>query len=114
MTRTRRRIPMVGDTPEPVVVVQPEGLSAEVLLRPRAEVSNSDEAKEFDWAAYSDLIIACLIVPRTVEGLVDYWKSNANMLDWAKKVKPDVYERVRLAFADRRKQLERGDDAAVR
>lgn len=112
--RTRRRIPMVGDTPEPVVVAQPEGLSSEVLLRPRAEVSNSDEAKEFDWESYLGLLIAALVVPKTVDGLVDYWKSNANMLDWAKKVKPDVYERARLAFADRRKQLERGNDATVR
>lgn len=112
--RTRRRIPMVGDTPEPVVVAQPEGVGAEVLSRPRAEVSNSDEAKEFDWESYLGLLIAALVVPKTVDGLVDYWKSNANMLDWAKKVKPDVYERARLAFADRRKQLERGNDATVR
>jgi hypothetical protein len=97
-----------------VVVVQPEGLSSEVQRRPRAEVSNSDEAKEFDWESYLGLLIAALVVPKTVDGLVDYWKSNANMLDWAKKVKPDVYERARLAFADRRKQLERGNDATVR
>lgn len=81
----------------------------------RQEVSSSEEARSFDWAAYSDIMIACLVVPRTVDDLVDYWKANANMLDWAKKVKPDVYERVRLAFADRRKQLERGkENAGVR
>ena len=33
------------------------------------------------------------------------WKANANMLDWAKKVKPEVFERIRLAFADRKQQL---------
>lgn len=83
--------------------------------RESREVSSSEEAKSFDWEAYSMLITAALIVPKTVDDLVDYWKANANMLDWAKKVKPDVYERVRLAFADRRKQLERGkENAGVR
>jgi len=85
----------------------------EVLVRPRTEELSSEEAKEFDWEAYSGLMIAALIVPKSIEHLVDYWKSNSNILDWAKKVKPDVYERVRSAFADRRKQLERGDDARV-
>jgi uncharacterized caspase-like protein len=68
---------------------------------------------EFDWQAYCGLITAALIVPRTVDGLVDYWKANANMLDWAKKVRPDVFERVREAFSERRKQLERGKDAGI-
>lgn len=71
----------------------------------RAEVSSSEEAKEFDWAAYEGLIIAALIVPRNTDDLVDYWKANVNMLDWAKKVKPDVFERIRLAFANRKQQL---------
>jgi hypothetical protein len=35
------------------------------------------------------------------------------MLDWAKKVKPDVFERVREAFSERRKQLERGNHAGL-
>ena len=68
-------------------------------------MSSEGEAREFDWEAYSGLMIAALIVPRDPDHLVDYWKANANMLDWAKKVKPDVYEKVRLAFADRKKQL---------
>jgi hypothetical protein len=51
------------------------------------------------------LIIAALIVPRNTDALVDYWRANINMLDWAKKVKPEVYEKVRLAFADRKQQL---------
>lgn len=108
MTRMRHRPPMVGD-----VVVQTQEPPLEISLRPRTEVSSSDEAKEFDWEAYAGLMIAALIVPKSVDHLVDFWKSNANMLDWAKKVKPDVFERVRLAFADRRKQLERGQDARV-
>lgn len=100
---TRRRIPMVGDSPQVVVpVVEP---TLEVVLRARTEVSSSEEAKEFDWAAYEALIIAALIVPRSSDALVDYWKANANMLDWAKKVNPETFERIRLAFADRKQQL---------
>lgn len=71
----------------------------------RAEVSSSDEAMEFDWESYAALMIAALIVPRNTDALVDYWKANVNMLDWAKKVKPEVYERLRLAFANRKQQL---------
>lgn len=103
---TRRRIPMVGDRPE--VVLPLEEPKLEVTLQVREELSSEEDAKEFDWAAYSGLIIAALIVPRSTDNLVDYWKANANMLDWAKKVKPDVYERIRLAFADRKKQLQGG------
>jgi len=90
-----------------------EGPSLEVVLRVRTEVSSFEEAKEFDWDAYAGLLIAALIIPKSVDHLGDYWRCNANMLDWAKKVKPDVYERARLAFADRRKQLERGTDAGI-
>ena len=82
--------------------------SLEVTLRARQEVSSSDEAKEFDWEAYAGLMIAALIVPRNTDALVDYWKANANMLDWAKKVKPEIFERIRLAFADRKQQLQGG------
>ena len=104
---TRRRIPMVGDRPGATAVVVPvQGPTLEVSLSPRREeVSSSEEAKEFDWAAYEGLIVAALIVPRTTDALVDYWKANANMLDWAKKVKPELFERIRLAFADRKQQL---------
>lgn len=100
---TRRRIPMVGDNPQ--VVVPVEQPSLEVTLRARTEVSSSDEAKEFDWEAYAGLMIAALIVPRNTDALVDYWKANANMLDWARKIKPEVYERIRLAFAGRKQKL---------
>lgn len=96
------------------MVVQTQEPPLEITLRARTEVSSSEEAQEFDWEAYAGLLTAALIVPKTVDGLVDYWKSNANMLDWAKKVKPDIFERVRLAFAERRKQLERGNDAGLR
>ena len=78
----------------------------QVTLGPRREELSSEEsANQFDWTAYEGLLIAALIVPRSTDHLVDYWKANANMLDWAKKVKPDVYERIREAFAARKKQL---------
>jgi hypothetical protein len=55
-------------------------------------------------------MIAALIVPRSLEALVDYWKANANMLDWSKKMKPEIYEKIRVAFSERKKQLEGGRD----
>jgi hypothetical protein len=94
---------MVGD--HPTVVVQVEEPRLEVVLQARQGVSSSKEAEEFDWASYEGLMIAALIVPRNTDALVDYWRANINMLDWAKKVKPEVYEKVRLAFADRKQQL---------
>lgn len=106
---TRRRIPMVEDHPVrvPLEVAEATGVVGplEVSLRPREELSSEEDAKEFDWGPYADLMIACLIIPKTVEYLVDYWKANQNMLDWAKKVAPDQYERIRLAFADRKAKL---------
>lgn len=108
---TRRRLPMVGDSPQVVVPVQEPRL--EVILQARTEVSSSDEALEFDWTSYKGLIIAALVVPKTVENLVDYWKANSNMLDWAKKIKPDVYEEIRSAFGSRRKEIEGGQDGRI-
>lgn len=111
MATRRQRIPMVGDTP--VVVVPVDQPKLEVHLRATTvlrEVSSSEEAKEFDWEAYSGLLIAALIVPKTVDDLVDYWKANINMLDWAQKIKPDVFERIRTAFSARKKQLQGGRD----
>jgi hypothetical protein len=102
----RRRVPMVGDHPQVVVpLVEPK---TEVTLRVREELSSEEDAKEFDWAAWSELMIVALIVPRSTDSLVDYWKANANMLDWAKKVRPETYERIRLAFADRKAKLQGG------
>ena len=110
---TRRRVPMVGDSTlvpldPPQVTVPVEQPPMEVSLRARQELSSDEEAKEFDWGAWSGLMIAALIVPRSTDTLVDYWKANANMLDWAKKVKPEIYEKIRLAFADRKAKLQGG------
>lgn len=113
---TRRRIPMVGDHPEVVAVVpvaESTGVLSplEVTIR-REELSSEKEAHEFEWAPWADLMIACLIFPRTLDDLLDYWKANINMLDWAKKVKADEYERIRAAFSAQRKKLE-GKDAGI-
>lgn len=82
-----------------------------MVLRARREgLSSSAEAEEFDWESYAGLIIAALIIPRTSDDLVDYWRANANMLDWAKKVKPDIYEKIRMAFSSRKNQLQGGLD----
>ena len=83
------------------------------LQAERREVSSSEEAKNFDWASWSGLMIAALIVPRSTDALVDYWKANSNMLDWAKKIKPDVYEEIRSAFGGRRKEIEGGQDGRI-
>lgn len=104
MARRQRRTPMVGDSPQVVVPVQEPRL--EVTLRARTEVSSSSEAEEFDWNAWSSLMIAALIVPKTVDELIGYWKANANLLDWAKKIRPQIHEQVRLAFANRKKELQ--------
>lgn len=104
---TRRRLPMVGDAPTITLPVRDPDLQV-VLQARREELSSDEEAREFDWVAYEGLITAALIVPRSTDDLVDYWKANINMLDWAKKVRPDIFERIRLAFADRKQQLQGG------
>lgn len=50
-------------------------------------------------------MVAFLIVHNTVEGLVDMWKANANLLDWAKKVAPDNWHRIKDAFAKRKSAI---------
>ena len=97
---TRRRIPMVGDVTVPL-----EQPPMQVVLRRKEGLSSEQEARGFDWDAYEGLVIAALIIPRSTDGLVDYWKANANILDWAKKVKPDTFERIREAFAARKQQI---------
>ena len=103
---TRRRIPMVGDTP--VVTVPVDNPKVEVGLQARREVSPSDS--EFDWDAWSGLLMAALIIPRSTDHLMDYWKANANLLDYAQKTKPDVFTRIRAAFTARKLELQGGQD----
>lgn len=59
----------------------------------------------FDWGKYEEIIVACLIFHNSVDGLVDMWKANANMLDWAKKVAPSNWQRIVDAFARRKSAL---------
>lgn len=99
---------MVGDRPEVVLPLEEPKLV--VTLAVREELSSEQEAKEFDWESYAGLMIAALIVPRNSDALVEYWRANVNMLDWAKKVKPDTYERIRQAFAGRKHELSGGRD----
>ena len=109
---TRRRIPMVGDGPSPVPESQVKVLldqpKLEVTLAVRTEVSPYD--KEFDWDAWSGLLMAALIIPRSTDHLMDYWKANANLLDYAQKTKPDVFTRIRAAFTARKLELQGGQD----
>jgi hypothetical protein len=51
---------------------------------------------------YEQLMVQFLVVHNSVDGLIDMWKDNANMLDWAKKVAPDHWQRIRDAFAKRK------------
>lgn len=68
--------------------------------------SSSDEPdKDFNWALYEQIMVSCLVVHSSVDGLVDMWKSNANMLDWAKKKAPDSWQRMRDAFAKRKSAI---------
>lgn len=97
----RRRIPMKGDSPQPSPppVVEPE----EPEPQPMTEVSSSEvDWDTYDWGLYEKTMCAFLVVHDSVEGLVDMWRSNANMLDFAKKVAPQNWERIRDAFAKRK------------
>lgn len=66
------------------------------------------DAERFNWEAYAELMKSLLIVPTSVDHLVEMWRANSNMLDWAQKIKPDIYNAIRSAYADRRKQIEGG------
>lgn len=97
---TRRKIPMVGDAPKPEPP-QPQP-SPQPSPQRTESYSNPDD---FNWQLYEETMVACLIVHNTVDGLVDMWKSNSNMLDWAKKVAPDHWQRIRDAFAKRKSAI---------
>lgn len=76
------------------------------MVRSRVTASSSDEPdKDYNWQLYEEMMVACLIVHNTVDGLVNMWRANANMLDWAKKVAPDNWQRIRDAFAKRKSAI---------
>jgi hypothetical protein len=54
--------------------------------------------------------MAALIIPRSTDHLMDYWKANANLLDYAQKTQPDVFTRIRAAFTARKLELQGGQD----
>lgn len=97
----KRRLPMVGDA-KPTSVDCHQDTSPSP---PRRGSFSKEDAESFPWEKYRDLLLAYLPYWTTKEDLVDYWKSNANMLEWAEKVKPDVYEQIRTAFAVRKQQI---------
>lgn len=105
MATRRKRIPMVGDRkPEPLVVPEEE-TSEEVTYQTYLKPTGSFSDEGFDWDFYEETIVACLVVHNSVDGLVDMWKLNANMLDWAKKVAPQHWQRIRSAFAERKSAI---------
>lgn len=69
------------------------------------EEGSSFDPHEFNWGKFEEFMVACLVFHNSVDGLVDMWKSNANMLDWAKKVAPTNWQRIRDAFARRKSAL---------
>lgn len=85
---------MVGDAPRP-----------EPPSQPRKELYSDVLETDFNWPLYEETMVACLIVHNTVDGLVSMWKANSNMLDWAKKVAPDHWQRIRDAFAKRKSAI---------
>lgn len=52
-------------------------------------------------------MIACLIFPKNLEDLVDYWKSNEAMLNYVRTLKPEVYERVKSEFTTKKNSLKK-------
>lgn len=55
------------------------------------------------------MIKACLIIPKTLPDLIDLWKSNEAMLNWAEKVQPQLYADVKAAFTRRKTEMQKGE-----
>lgn len=69
-------------------------------------VSYSNKPDEdFNWRLYEEVMVASLVAHNTVDGLVEMWRCNINMLDWAKKVAPNNWQRIRDAFAKRKSAI---------
>ena len=109
MVMRRKRLPMVGDNnviqfPEKPKQTPDPAPKRQERIVPGTTVSSSD-IEDFDWDSYEKYMVAFLVVHSTVEGLVDMWKANANLLDWAKKVAPDHWQRIRDAYAKRKSAI---------
>ena len=101
----RLRIPMVGDRPRVEPAPAPKPAEPTPPLTPVVASSSDEPDKDFNWDLYEQIMVSCLVVHSSVEGLVDMWKSNINMLDWAKKKAPNHWQRMRDAFAKRKSAL---------
>lgn len=66
-----------------------------------------EPSSDYAWEEWADLMIACLIVPKTLDALIDLWKANDAMIDYVKDIHPDIYERVRTSFTKRKLQLQK-------
>lgn len=95
----RRRLPMKGDRPSQ------EDPKPNPPPPQRTESYSEEPGQDFNWDLYEKMMVACLVVHKTVDGLVNMWKSNANMLDWAKKKAPNHWQRMRDAFAARKSAI---------
>ena len=71
--------------------------------------ATKDTSSDYPWEAWAELITACLIIPKTLPDLIDLWKSNEAMLDWASKVKPETYGNVKDAFTRRKIEIQKGE-----
>lgn len=76
-----------------------------MTVRVTAEGTSSD----YPWKEWADLIKACLIVPTNLPDLIDLWKSNEAMLNWAEKVQPEIFGGVKDAFTRRKIEIMKGE-----
>lgn len=72
-------------------------------------VTGDTSSEEYPWGAWAELMKACLIVPKNLPDLIDLWKSNEAMLNWAEKVQPQIYADVKTAFTKRKLEIQKGE-----
>lgn len=76
----------------------------------RIRVPEEPSSDTYPWDTWADMMVAMLIVPKTLDDLIDYWKSNEPMLNYAQIVKPEVYQRVKTEFTAKKLSIKRDDD----
>lgn len=76
---------------------------------PQPRPQRVEPSSDYAWEEWADLLIACLIIPKTIEGLVDLWKSNDAMIEYVKEIHPEIFGRVRDSFTKRKLQLQKDD-----
>ena len=95
MAMKRSRIPMVGDSPP------------QVVERTQRDISSEPDS-DFDWDAWAELLVYCLRFQKSMDELLDYWRLNSTLIEYAKKIKPDVFNRVRQNFTQRKEKVSDG------